>query len=331
MERKYWITIDGGTTNTRIALWDHTQKLTALYQAEIGVRVTAIEGTPDTLKRTVKNGLEQVCASAGITWDNVERIAASGMITSNMGLVEIQHISAPAGIQQLRDAARTILLPDVCPLPITFIPGVKSGLQHVNLENFDNMDMMRGEEVEAIGMLHHLEVGKPYLLILPGSHTKMVSVNSAGQIVGSITTITGELLQAITYNTLIADAVDKQFVSEEDYDKKYLYIGYHTAKKVGISRASFLARTLNIFVEQDKKKLANYLLGAVLQNDIHALQGNRMILPHAKTSAVIAGKAPLRRALYDLLTAENLFTSVQEFVPDPNMPLASEGIFLIIK
>lgn len=331
MEKKYWITIDGGTTNTRIVLWDEQGKMAASCKSETGVRITAIEGSPASLKKAVKEGIEQVCETAGITWEEVERIAASGMITSNMGLVEIPHIAAPAGIEELRAAAKTVLLPDVCPLPITFVPGVKNSLPVVDLNHFEQMDMMRGEEVETIGMLHHLEAGKPYLLILPGSHTKFVSVDEKGRITGCLTTITGELLQVITCNTLIADAVDKQFVSEATYDREMMLTGYHTAAKAGIGRACFSARILNTFAEKDKRKLANYLLGAVFQNDMSAIKGSDAIQIHTDTVAVVAGKNPLRQALCDLLTEEKLFSSVQNFTQNSTLPLASEGILLITR
>lgn len=330
MKGKYWITIDGGTTNTRIVLWDEQGRMTASCKSEVGVRITAIEGSPASLKKAVKEGIEQVCREAGITWEDVERIAASGMITSNMGLVEIPHIPAPAGIRELRAAAKTVLLPEVCPLPITFVPGVKNSIGRIDLTNFEQMDMMRGEEVETIGMLQHLEAGRPYLLILPGSHTKFVSVDGEGRITGCLTTITGELLQVITCNTLIADAVDKQFVSEDTYDREMLLAGYRAAARAGIGRACFSARILNTFAEKDKRRLANYLLGAVFQNDLTAVKGSSAIQIDPGTVAVVAGKNPLRQALCDLLSEEKLFPFVQNFTHNPGTPLASEGILLIV-
>lgn len=59
--------------------------------------------------------------------------------------------------------------------------------------------------------------GNSYLLVLPGSHTKFVSVDKEGKIRSCLTTITGELLASITNHTIIADAVGRQFAAEEEY------------------------------------------------------------------------------------------------------------------
>ena len=40
----YLITIDSGTTNTRVALWNQKKACVDIYKSEIGVRVTAVEG-----------------------------------------------------------------------------------------------------------------------------------------------------------------------------------------------------------------------------------------------------------------------------------------------
>ena len=98
------------------------------------------------------------------------------------------------------------------------------------------MDMMRGEEVESAAILSGLKGGVSYLLVLPGSHTKFVSVDETGNITGCLTSITGELLNSITNDTIIADAVSNQFVSMEAYDPEMLLTGYQTAKQCGIGR-----------------------------------------------------------------------------------------------
>ena len=157
------------------------------------------------------------------------------------------------------------------------------------------MDMMRGEEVETVAVIESLPKGQPYLLVLPGSHTKFVSVDRDGKITGCLTTITGELLSVITNDTLIADAVGHSFASEETYAKEYVLAGYETARKTGIGRACF-CKVLNTFAEPDKTKIASYVLGAVLQNDMEAVKNSSALKCDADTTVVIYGKNPLREA-----------------------------------
>ena len=156
----YVITVDTGTTNTRVILWNSSRKIVATSQAKVGVRNTAIEGNNNRLKEAVKGCLESVLQEANLTYADVRIIIASGMITSNVGLVEIPHCVVPVSIAELATAVKCISLPEVCPLPITFIPGVKNSADSINLNNFEAMDIMRGEEVEAVAIIEHFLVTK---------------------------------------------------------------------------------------------------------------------------------------------------------------------------
>ena len=50
-------TIDTGTTNTRVILWDKNRKLIGIEKREIGVRDTAIDGNNLRLKQGVRDWL----------------------------------------------------------------------------------------------------------------------------------------------------------------------------------------------------------------------------------------------------------------------------------
>lgn len=325
----YVITIDTGTTNTRTFLWDENRNLAATAKAEVGVHDTAIEGNNQKLKAAIHSCLEQLLQQAGIGYESVSRVMASGMITSNVGLVEVPHVYAPAGKQELAQQVVSRLIPDVCPLPILFIPGVKNAMQDVTFENFEAMDIMRGEEVETIAILENYPQGSPCLLVLPGSHTKFVRVDAEGRIIGCLTTITGELLDCITNQTVIADSVGHKFVQEDTYDREMVLRGYDTASKVGIGRAAFSARILNMFTEKDKAKLANYLLGAVLSSDVQSMHNSAALAVGEDVTVIVSGKNPLRRAIVDLLTHDGYFHHIEEFIPDPNLPLSAAGTYLI--
>lgn len=327
--KNYIITIDTGTTNTRTFLWDENRNMIAGEKAEVGVRNTAIDGNNDRLKKAVHDCLERLLENNKLTYDNISRVMACGMITSNVGLVEVPHVTAPAGLEELAQQAKSILLEDVCPLPILFIPGVKNGLPDINMENFAVMDIMRGEEVESIAIMDHFPKGKPYLLVLPGSHTKFVSVDKDGKMTGCLTTITGELLASITNDTIIADAVGRQFVNEADYDREMMLKGFVTSRDTGIGHACFSARILNMFVEKDKMKLANYILGVALQNDITAIKNSKALKTDQNTTVIVSGKNPLRQAIIDILVYDGYFADVEEFVPDSKLPLSAAGAYLV--
>lgn len=325
----YTITIDAGTTNTRTYLWTESRTLAASAGAEVGVHQTAMDGDNSKLKQTVKDCLARLLFQAGIGWADVGMILASGMITSNVGLLEVPHVLAPAGAEELAKGSREVLMEEVCPVPIRFIPGVKNNLGAVTSENFQVMDMMRGEEVETLAMLHSLPKGRAYLLVLPGSHTKFVAADARGKITGCLTTISGELLDCITNHTVIADAVGRSFVGEESYHREMVLRGFETAQNTGLGRAAFSARILNQFVEKDKQEIANFILGAALAGDVQSIRHGAALKITPDAHVVVSGKNPLRRAIVDVLEHDGFFAHVEEYVPAPGMPLSAIGSFLV--
>ncbi len=326
---KYVVTVDTGTTNTRTFLWDEERNMIASAKAEVGVRNTAIDGNNERLKKAVHDCIEDLLKQADITYEDVSRVMACGMITSNVGLVEVPHVFAPAGLEELAAQSKSILLEDVCPLPILFIPGVKNNIGEVTLENFEEMDIMRGEEVESIAILDSFPKGRPYLLVLPGSHTKFVAVDANGKMTGCLTTITGELLASITNDTVIADAVGKQFVSPEAYDKEMMLKGFAASDKVGMGRTCFSARILNMFVEKDKMKLANFILGVALASDIQSTKNSKALNMDPDVTVIVSGKSPLRNAIVDILKYDGYFKHVEEYIPDSSLPLSAAGAYLV--
>lgn len=327
--QNYIITMDCGTTNTRTILWDKARNMLRTEKREIGVRNTAIDGNNSQLKSAVKSCIDGLLKAQGIGFENIQVIIASGMITSNVGLVEIPHLVVPADMMVLAESVQAVLLEDVCPLPIYFIPGMKNYGGSIDLDNLEAMDIMRGEEVESCAIIEQIHQGEPLLLVLPGSHTKFVSVDAQGKITGCLTSITGELLAAISKHTIIADAVNKGFVNEQDYDKEMLLCGYDIAKKTGLGRTCFSARILNQFVTKDAAKIANFLLGAVLQTDMMAVKNSEAIHVSAATTVVVAGKNPLRAALTDILKYEKYFKEVIDYSPSSEVPLSALGALAI--
>ena len=328
MKNEYIITIDGGTTNTRVFLWKDGEMLES-YKEEVGVRDTAIHGNNNRLKATVKKGIETVIKRKEINYIDIKRIIASGMITSNVGLIELQHVTVPAGAYDLAQASHSVLLEDVCPIPILFIPGIKNFNEDINEENYEAMDIMRGEETESVYLINRYGKGNPMVLMLPGSHAKIVSVDKEGKITGCMTSLSGELLSVITNHTILADALDKKYVDDEHYIKEYVLKGYRNAKKVGLSRACFSARVLNQFITKDPWKIANYLLGAVLWDDIYAMRHTTAVSISKDTDIIIAGKYSMRQALADIMHDDGYYTNIQVYEEDGSIPMSAIGTRLV--
>jgi 2-dehydro-3-deoxygalactonokinase len=323
------VTIDAGTTNTRSSLWQDG-KLIARVGAEVGVRDTAINGNNNALKQAVRDTIQGALAQAGVNPADVSLALASGMITSAMGLIEIPHLSAPAGLDELAQGMVRIAMPEVFPLPLWLIPGVRNQVDQVGLHNHEAMDMMRGEETEVIGLLARLEVKGRAMLIMPGSHTKLVSVDERRQITGCATTLAGELLQVISKQTLISQAVESEFA--ETLVPDMILAGALAAQQTGLARACFSVRTLGQFGNTDRNQRANFLLGAVLSGDLLALKNSSAIHMRPDTPIIITGKPMLRQALALLIRENGFFYGKQIAVSDEQQAdLAGFGAITIAR
>lgn len=329
MMKQFTIVIDGGTTNTRAVLIDGNRKLIASEMSRTGVKDTAVDGHNGKLKEAVRTCIYRLVEKHLTGFCEVGRVIASGMLTSGSGLCEIPHVAAPAGAPELAGQMREVLIEDVCPIPILFIPGVKNFDAPVTMENYRTMDIMRGEEVESLAILESYPGGGPCLLVLPGSHMKFVAVNEKGQISGCLTTLSGELLSAVTHHTVIADAVGNGFVEADAYDASKVLEGGGAAAAGGFSHACFQARILNQFVEPDHRKIACFLLGAVLQNDIEVLKRSGRPWTDCDVPVIISGKFPLGRAFADLLRADGYYRDIREFYPDSELPLSALGALIV--
>ena len=93
--------IDCGTTMTRIYIVDENQQIIASGRKKVGVRDTSITGSRDTLRSGVTELFFEVLEENRIPDKQVEFAIASGMITSEVGLIEIPHLVAPVGLHQL--------------------------------------------------------------------------------------------------------------------------------------------------------------------------------------------------------------------------------------
>ena len=326
----YLITVDAGTTNTRAILMDKSGECRDVAQSEVGVRNTAIDGNNSRLKAAVKDCMDRLLVGNGLGWERIAAVYASGMITSNVGLTEIPHLAAPAGMEDFVRAVRTEELPDVCAMPMHFIPGLKNIAGNVDADTLASMDIMRGEEVEVIAILDWCGTGGESLFVLPGSHSKFVTVDRNGTLTGCLSSIAGELLAALTNHSILADAVGRNFVGANDYNREWFLRGFHAARETSFARAAFSTRILNLFVTKDTAACANFLMGAVLEGDLAMLRKMRLQLsPDARV--VVAGRDPLRRALVDAFNADGYFRVVQEFMPPPNAVLSAHGAYLVAK
>ena len=279
-----YITVDGGTTNTRVTLV-LDGKVFATKKNSVGARA-GIDGT--TAQRTfIKDAIIELIDAASIKESDIKKILASGMITSEFGLLKLDHIPAPAGVGELHDSMHEVVLSDISNIPFCFIRGVKLASESLN-----ETDVMRGEETELAGLSPKANT----VYVLPGSHSKIIFTDDSGRIEKFYTMLTGEMIYALSQYTILKDAVD---LSIKDINEEYLLRGYRYASSEGLNEALFKVRMLKNIFACDKVSLYSFFLGAVLSGEIQ-----KMIRLNPE-GFVIAGKEQIKLATYYILKSES--------------------------
>lgn len=279
-----YITIDGGTTNTRVTLVSGP-KILETVKISRGARLSMDGG--DALRTEIRAAILSLLEKYGMTESDLHRILASGMITSEYGLCPLPHLVAPAGIRELHEAMHETVIPDVSSVPFVFVRGVRT----VG-EDLTEIDMMRGEESELIGLCD--EVRPNCLYVLPGSHSKLIECDGEGRIARFSTMMTGETFMALATGTILKDAVDPT-VSE--FDAKFLLKGFQYAVRHGFSEAVFKTRVLKNHLGASPVEVYSFYLGVILSSEVQS------ILQRRPNLVVVGGQRLLKKATAALLTA----------------------------
>lgn len=319
------ITIDMGTSNTRLRLWNNENLIANVKEnhgiAEFnGSKKLLIECLNECKTRILKK-----VESIGIEEDMIDAILASGMITSNIGMIEVPHLIAPVKIEDLAKNIVFKTFPEFSNIPIGFIAGVKNKINGEKLK-LDELDMMRGEEVEVFGLSEKYNINNECVFILPGSHCKIVKFSKEREIESCITTLSGELLWNLTNNTILKSSLKSSFVKTIEQD--VFFEGVKYSEKLGINRSAFLVRSMEQLGHTDENQRANFLLGAVLNLDIMAFMNSEIMNAKKCNEIVIAGN-DLVIEPYKLILQKHGFDNIRLVRNDIMNFMSSYGVMKI--
>lgn len=250
-----YITIDGGTTNTRVNLVI-SGAICGTLKLSIGVKHNT-NGT-SAYKSQIKSAIDTLLKNNHIDERNISCILCSGMITSEYGLCPLPHITLPCGIKELHNTMYETAIEDISSLPFVFVRGVKT-----KCESIENSDMMRGEETELMGISDRLE--NNCLYILPGSHSKHILTDDTGRICDFHTEFTGELIEALSQHTILRD-INMLECGDTDFDA--LQKGFEYCSEKGVNAAFFKVRTLKNLFDYSPTQCASFFMGAALYSEI---------------------------------------------------------------
>lgn len=288
------IFIDTGTTNTRVWLV-RGEEILAHKTALVGVRDSAREGSTDKLHTALRDLIRVIQAQG-----QASCVMAAGMITSSLGLADVPHIAAPAGLAELAAATQSYQFPHVTDLPVLLVPGIRSGAASCDAHTVSDVDVMRGEETLCAGLVAAGFAPLPCTVLNLGSHWKAIQLDAAGRVQSSVTSLTGELIFTTQTQTILASAVPHERPAVIAYE--WAEAGMREQRQSGLARALFCVRLLEQKGSCTAEERLSYLVGAFLASDFDGLQKRGLLSP-TRTVLITGGEA-LAEAWHRTLTQD---------------------------
>ncbi|KMZ52983.1 2-dehydro-3-deoxygalactonokinase [Dorea sp. D27] len=251
----YYIIIDCGTTNARAYVVGEDGSIAGRASKKVGVRDTSITGSKVVLTEGLKDTVAKAVQVAGLEDKDIRAVFSSGMITSEIGLCELPHLTAPCGAEDLAAHMELVEGLDLyAGKPVYFVRGIKNKMA----EDIENpfaaagcLDFMRGEETQTMGILQDKGIVLPATVVVLSSHTKFISVDSSGKILGSLTTMSGQTFEAVKNNTFLTKSLedDGSGAPEGYFDEAVVEHAASWIRTAGLVRSFMFPRFLDVLLD----------------------------------------------------------------------------------
>jgi 2-dehydro-3-deoxygalactonokinase len=265
------IVIDVGSTNSSVSML-HSQSLVAHCTRKVGARDSAMAGSNKPLHRALRLMIEEVLETVNAREDEIDTAFAVGMASSSLGLKYVPHCVAPAGLEDIARSTVSVQIPAILRCPIHLVTGVRNTNGTADTESIHSCDLMRAEETQTFGLLGMGFLEAPASIIFLSSHTKIVSLDSHLRIAGSLTTMSGQLLEAVIRETLLAESVRREGWDQMEFNERNLCAGIEDASTWGLTRSLMMPRLMHQFGEQSLEERSSYLEGLLIGSDMMAFR-----------------------------------------------------------
>lgn len=272
MWRQNFIAVDWGTTNRRAWLVDEGNNISAEFADNLG------------LMSVPQAGFETAVADIRQRLGDYPMLLA-GMVGSNKGWREAPYVNSPADARMLAGAIlwiepfRTGIVPGVCQLQ-------------------GRADVMRGEEVQAVGAVAAASIDRDAYVCHPGTHTKWIRLRQ-GKIDNFQTMMTGEIFNLLKTDSILSGQMD-------------LSVKIGGAFQAGLdeirSGAPLLSALFGVrarhLLGQDAVDGASFASGLLIGSDVEA----GLAHAHKGEKITIVGRSDLCQ-LYEIAIAQAGFSS----------------------
>jgi 2-keto-3-deoxy-galactonokinase len=144
---------------------------------------------------------------------------------------------------------------------------------------------MRGEETLCMGLLRQAVLPAGASLLNLGSHWKLVRTDVEGRIAWSVTSLSGEMIQAVRAQTVLASGLPEGPLGEPD--EAAVAQGMDEARRSGLPRALFGVRLMELQGGSTPSARLAFLTGAFIGTDLEGLAATGALAPGA--TVAVAG------------------------------------------
>lgn len=268
------IVIDGGTSNLKGYLTDTKANVTAKSVRPHSRRSNTDEQGRLVYRRLIQDLVDELLVKANLKMVELEAVIGFGMISSDVGLVVVPHLTAPVSLRDLQQGIYEVddstLFGGV--VPFYLIRGVKNHLeQERSLNNIFTSDFMRGEETQIMGIIDAFQPAGRCNIIILGSHSKISHIDDSGNIVRCMTTMSGQMYDCIVNNTIVGKSVDIDNDSTATMSlDEILKIAKDTGSSFGFMRTALLPRFMDNFTNMTPRDRNSFLTAAIALEDVKA-------------------------------------------------------------
>lgn len=190
-------------------------------------------------------------------------VVLSGMASSSIGIDNIPYANLPFSAKGEEVSLKIFDQTSFFPHQLILISGVQS-----------SKDVMRGEEIQFLGIANSKEVTLPdqYVLVLPGTHSKHIYVK-LGVMVDFQTFMTGEIFSIIAEHSILKDSISDNKLSLASGPATQ--IAFKEGVKMSaapILHSLFTVRTNQLFERYNKEQNFSYLSGLLIGSELMALK-----------------------------------------------------------
>lgn len=260
-----FLSCDWGTSNFRLRLVPRgPAQVAAEVKTAEGVAALAGRTSPGeragAFAATLAAALAQLGRQSALT--DGTPVVVSGMASSAQGWCELPYAELPFSLSGEQFLSRRLEPVTAAGgrFPVYLISGVRAAA-----------DVMRGEEVEAVGLAELLAGrGEPLVqatVVLPGTHSKHLCVRD-GIVVDFTTYMTGELYALLTRHSMLASCV-----APEGEDEAAFAEGCRQARQRPLSALLFQTRTRALLQKTAPAANAAFLSGTLIGAELATLAG----------------------------------------------------------